>query len=139
MENIIAMSITGHSNKLNDLMFKMLRTSEFSDVTLVCDDSDHQFKTHKSILCAFCPEIEKIIRKTTEKNPVIYMKGIHAKEMESLLDFMYLGKVTVRQEDFQEWISAAANLKIISRIDNFDIEENTGTEENTGRNRGKHS
>ena len=126
------MDWNGYNDHLHNLMIKMITTTEYSNVTLVCDDSDYQFKTHKSILSACSPELEKIIRKTTEKNPVIYLKGIHAKEMESLLDFMYLGKVTVRQEDFQEWISAAANLKIISRIDNFDIEENTGTEENTG-------
>ena len=119
------MDWNGYNDHLNNLMIKMLTTSEYSDVTLVCDDSDYQFKTHKSILSACSPELEKMIRETTEKNPVIYLKGIHAKEMESLLDFMYLGKVTVNQEDFQEWISAAANLKIISRIDNFDIEENT--------------
>ena len=106
------MDWNGYSDHLNNLMIKMLNTTEYSDVTLVCDDSDFQFKTHKSILCACSPELEKMIMKTTEKNPVIYLRGIHSKEMGALIQFMYLGRTTITQKDLPELVKVAQDLKI---------------------------
>ena len=93
-------------------MIKMITTTEYSDVTIMCDDSDFQFKTHKSILSACSLELDKIIRKTTEKNPVIYLRGVHTKEMEALIQFMYLGRTTINQRDLPELLKVAQDLKI---------------------------
>ena len=101
-----------YGDHLKNLMIKMITTTEYSDVTLVCDDSDFQFKTHKSVLSACSPELEKIIRKTTEKNPVIYLRGVPSKEMEALIQFMYLGRTTVNQKDLPELLKVAQDLKI---------------------------
>ena len=101
-----------YGDHLKNLMIKMITTTEYSDVTLVCDDSDFQFKTHKSVLSACSPELEKIIRKTTENNPVIYLRGIPSKEMEALIQFMYLGRTTVNQKDLPELLKVAQDLKI---------------------------
>lgn len=101
-----------YSDHLKDLMIKMITTTEYSDVTLVCDDSDFQFKTHKSVLSACSPELEKIIRKTTEKNPIIYLRGVPTKEMEALIQFMYLGRTTVHEKDLPELLKVAQDLKI---------------------------
>ena len=106
------MDWNGYSDHLNNLMIKMLTTTEYSDVTLVCDDSDFQFKTHKSILSACSPELEKMIRKTTEKNPVIYLRGIHSREMEALIQFMYQGRTTISQKDLPALLKVAQDLKI---------------------------
>ena len=101
-----------YSDHLKDLMIKMITTTEYSDVTIMCDDSDFQFKTHKSILSACSLELDKIIRKTTEKNPVIYLRGVHSKEMEALIQFMYLGRTTINQRDLPELLKVAQDLKI---------------------------
>ena len=101
-----------YGDHLKNLMIKMITTTEYSDVTLVCDDSDFQFKTHKSVISACSPELEKIIRKTTEKNPIIYLRGVPSKEMEALIQFMYLGRTTVNQKDLPELLKVAQDLKI---------------------------
>ena len=101
-----------YSDHLKDLMIKMISTTEYTDLTLVCDDTDYQFKTHKSILSACSSELDKIIRKSPEKNPVIYLRGIHFKEMEALIQFMYLGRTTVNQQDLPDLLKVAQDLKI---------------------------
>ena len=106
------MDWNGYNDHLKNLMIRMITTTEYSDVTLVCDDSDFQFKTHKSILSACSPELEKIIRKTSEQNPVIYLRGIHSKEMEALIQFMYLGRTTIAQKDLPDLLKVAQDLKI---------------------------
>ena len=99
-----------YNDHLKDLMFKMIKTTEYSDVTLMCDD--FQFNAHKSILSACSPELCKIIQLTPEKNPVIYLRGVHSKEMEALIEFMYLGSTRIKQNDLQELLVVAQDLKI---------------------------
>ena len=124
------MDWNGYNDHLNNLMIKMLTTSEYSDVTLVCDDSEYQFKTHKSILSACSPELEKMIRMTTEKNPIIYLRGIHHKEMEALIQFMYLGRTTITQKDLPELLRVAQDLRI-GGIGDKETEEGTNSAKNT--------
>ena len=126
------MDWNGYSDHLKNLMIRMITTTEYADVTLVCDDSDFQFKTHKSILSACSPELEKIIRKTTDKNPVIYLRGIHYKEMEALIQFMYLGRTTITQNDLPDLLKVAQDLKIMG-IGDKETEEGrySANEENT--------
>ena len=111
-----------YNDHLKDLMFKMIKTTEYSDVTLMCDD--FQFNAHKSILSACSPELCKIIQLTPEKNPVIYLRGVHSKEMEALIEFMYLGRTRIKQDDLQELLNVAQDLKIRG-IGDKDLEKNS--------------
>ena len=99
-----------YSDHLKDLMIKMIKTTEYSDVTLMCDG--FQFKAHKSILSACSPELDKIIKQTSEKNPVIYLRGVHSKEIEALIEFMYLGRTRINAKDLPELLAVAQDLKI---------------------------
>ena len=88
----------------------MLKTTEYSDVTIICDD--FHFKAHKSILSACSPELDKIIKQTSEKDPVIYLRGVHPKEIEALIEFMYLGRTRINEKDLPELLNVARDLKI---------------------------
>ena len=73
-------------------MFKDLYEEEkHFDVTLVCDDQT-QFKAHKIVLSACSPVFKKIIDNNPSQHPLIYLRGIQSYEMESILQFMYLGE-----------------------------------------------
>ena len=111
-----------YNDHLKDLMLKMIKTTEYSDVTLMCED--FQFNAHKSILSACSPELCKIIQLTPEKNPVIYLRGVHSKEMEALIEFMYLGRTRIKQDDLQELLNVAQDLKIRG-IGDKDLEKNS--------------
>ena len=106
-----------------------------SDVTLVCDDQI-QFKAHKIVLSACSPVFKKIIDNNPSQHPLIYLRGIQSYEMESILQFMYLGEGKFYQERMGEFIKVAKDLEVkeISKgvempgeeedIIEYDIQEN---------------
>ena len=77
------------------LMFKDLyQEGRYSDVTLVSDDQT-QFKAHKIVLSACSPVFKKIIDSNPSQHPLIYLRGIHSYEMESILPVLRLVKLMV--------------------------------------------
>ena len=94
------------------LMIKDLyEEGKCSDVTLVCDDQN-QFKAHKIVLSACSPVFKKIIDNNPSQHPLIYLRGIHSYEMESILQFMYLGEGKFYYERMGEFIKVAKDLEV---------------------------
>ena len=94
------------------LMFKDLyEEGKHSDVTLVCDDQT-QFKAHKIVLRACSPVFKKIIDNNPSQHPLIYLRGIQSYEMESILQFMYLGEGRFYYERMGEFIKVAKDLEV---------------------------
>ena len=105
------------------LMFKDLYEDEkHSDVTLVCDDQT-QFKAHKIVLSACSPVFKKIIDNNPSQHPLIYLRGIQSYEMESILQFMYLGEGKFYYERMAEFIKVAKDLEVkeISKMWSFQM------------------
>ena len=94
------------------LMFKDLyQEGRYTDVTLVSDDQT-QFKAHKIVLSACSPVFKKIIDSNPSQHPLIYLRGIQSYEMESVLQFMYLGEGKFYQERMGEFIKVAKDLEM---------------------------
>ena len=94
------------------LMFKDLyEEGKYSDVTLVSDDQT-QFKAHKIVLSACSPVLRKIIDNNPSQHPVIYLRGIQSHEIESILQFMYLGEGKFYYERMGEFIKVAKDLEV---------------------------
>ena len=113
------------------LMFKDLyEEGKHSDVTLVCDDQT-QFKAHKIVLSACSPVFKKIIDNNPSQHPLIYLRGIQSYEMESILQFMYLGEGKFYYERMGEFIKVAKDLEVkeISKGVEMQNEEEDVTEE----------
>ena len=100
-----------YSDHLREMLHKMRKTNSLSDVTLVCDDKI-QFKAHKIVLSACSPVFKNMINELPENSLVIYLRGIQHIEMESILEFMYLGVATLYQERMNEFLKVAQNLEI---------------------------
>ena len=77
-------------------------------------------------LCACSTVFKNIIDSLPLNCSVIYLRGIQHQEMESILEFMYLGVATFHQERITEFLNVAKNLEIkeISK----DVEFNDGEE-----------
>ena len=113
------------------LMFKDLYEEEkHSDVTLVCDDQT-QFKAHKIVLRACSPVFKKIIDNNPSQHPLIYLRGIQSYDMESILQFMYLGEGKFYYERMGEFLKVAKDLEVkeISKGVEMQNEEEEVTEE----------
>ena len=90
--------------------FKELRTdSDFSDVTLVCDE-DQQVEAHKIILKSSSSFFSKVLAKNKHSHPMIYLRGMKAKDLVAIVDFIYLGEANVFQEDLDGLLALAEEL-----------------------------
>ena len=114
-----------YSDHLREMLHNMRKSESLTDVTLVCDDQK-QFKAHKVVLSACSTVFKNIIDGLPQSSSVIYLRGIQHQEMESILEFMYLGVATFYQERMNEFLNVAKNLEIkeISK----DVEFNDGEE-----------
>merc|ERR1712150_254948 len=89
------------------VMFKDLyQEGRHTDVTLVSDDQT-QFKAHKIVLSACSPVFKKIIDSNPSQHPLIYLRGVLSYEVESILQFMYLGEGRFYHERMGEIIKVA--------------------------------
>ena len=100
-----------YADHLREMLHEMMISSEFTDVTLVCDDK-RQFKAHKNVLSASSPVFKSILQELPQDRPAIYLRGINHQEMESILEFIYSGGVTFNQERLKEFLNVAKNLEI---------------------------
>merc|ERR1712126_305747 len=99
------------TDHLKAMMSNILMSGDLTDITLVSDDKK-KLKAHKVVLSSCSPVFKDIINDLPEKNPIIYLKGIHSYEIESILQFMYLGQATLLQERMNVFIDVAKSLEI---------------------------
>ena len=92
--------------------FRDLRDDlDFCDVTLVSEDNQ-QTKTHKVILAASSPFFMEMLRINKHSHPLIYMRGIKAKALTAILDFIYYGEANIYQEDLDNFLALAEELQL---------------------------
>ena len=107
-------NFTWHSypDYLREVMREMMTSEDFTDVTLVTDDKK-TIKAHRNILSACSPVFKNILQmEITNSHPVIYLKGIQSSEMESILQFIYLGEANFYEERMNDFLSVSKNLEI---------------------------
>ena len=100
-----------YNDHLKEMMQNLMQSHESSDVTLVCEDKT-KFKAHQFVLNACSPVFQSIINDLPQKDPVIYLRGVHAPEMKSILQFMYLGQATLFQDRMNDFLNVGKSLEI---------------------------
>ena len=94
------------------LMLKDLyQEGRYTDVTLVSNDQT-QFKAHKIVLSACSPVFKKIIDSNPSQHPLIYLRGVQSFEVDSILQFMYLGEGRFYYERMGEFMQVAKDLEV---------------------------
>ena len=83
---------------------------EFFNVTLLCEDN--QIEAHKLILAACSPFFRGILRRNPHHHPLLYLKGVRYKEIEAVLNFMYMGQVNIAEAELESFLAVAADLKV---------------------------
>ena len=92
--------------------FTELRSGvDFSDVTLVCED-EYQVEAHRNILASCSTFFCTILKRTNHPHPMIYMRGLKPKDLESILDFIYHGEANVYQKDLDGFLTVAQELEM---------------------------
>ena len=102
-----------YSDHLKGMMKELMMNEDFSDVTLVTEDKK-QIKAHINILSACSPVFKDILKKERNSSAIMYLRGIQYSEMESIMQFIYLGEATFYKERLDELLSVAKSLEIKS-------------------------
>ena len=100
-----------YSDHLRDMMKELMLNDDFADVTLVSEDRKH-IKAHKNILSACSPVFKDIVKLEQSAKQIIYLRGINFSELESIMQFIYLGEATFFEERMNEFIAVAKSLEI---------------------------
>ena len=111
-----------YPDHLKEMLHNMRTSDNFTDVTLVCDDQK-EIKAHKVVLSACSSVFNSIF--TQHNLPLIYLRGIQHVEMESILQFIYLGQTSFYQERIKEFLKVAKDLDI--KLLNKDVEYQEST------------
>ena len=85
--------------------------THFTDITLISEDYQ-QIQAHKVILSSSSSFFMNILRLNKHPNPLIYIKGFKAKDLQSILDFMYYGSTEIFQENLETFLSIAEEIKL---------------------------
>ena len=106
-------SLTWHtySDHLRSMMKELMMNEDFSDVTLVTEDKKH-IKANINILSTCSPVFKDILKKERNSSPIIYLRGVQHFEMESIMQFIYLGEATFHEERMDELLTVAESLEI---------------------------
>eukprot|EP00092_Neocalanus_flemingeri_P031552 GFUD01034263.1.p1 GENE.GFUD01034263.1~~GFUD01034263.1.p1 ORF type:complete len:333 (+),score=58.08 GFUD01034263.1:57-1055(+) len=83
---------------------------DFFDVTLACEEE--QIQAHRVILSACSPFFHQILRRNPHQHPLLYLKGVTFTDLQSVLNFMYHGEVSVAQEELNSFLAVAEDLKV---------------------------
>ncbi|PSN37515.1 abrupt [Blattella germanica] len=91
--------------------FRHLRDEEdFVDVTLACDGCS--FTAHKVVLSACSPYFRRLLKANPCQHPIVILRDVKEKDMESLLRFMYNGEVHIGQEQLTDFLKTAQMLQV---------------------------
>ena len=93
---------------VNSAFGKLRGDKGFTDVTLVCEDGQ-QMEAHKVILVSSSPFFEKILQKSKQPYPLLYLKGFQSKDFASILDFLFFGEANVCQDDLYSFFPRSAH------------------------------
>ena len=101
-----------YSDHMREALGEMMTSSEFADVTLITDDKQ-KIRAHRNILSAASPVFKNILQlESKNTNPIIYLRGIQHSEMESVMQFIYLGEARFYEERMSEFLQVSKDLEI---------------------------
>ena len=89
---------------------ELRRSRDFIDVTLACEDMS--INAHKIILSSCSPFFKRLLRAHTNPHPLIFMRGTKSRDLEAIVDFIYLGEANIFQEQLETFLALAEELEL---------------------------
>ena len=101
---------------LSNFMKEQLTNHNLPDVTLVSDEQI-QIKAHKIVLAACSPVLKDLLMNNSQIDPVLILCDVNYQDLQSLLDFIYLGEIKINRERLNDFL----DLSKLLNCENFDI------------------
>lgn len=91
--------------------FDNLRSDDnFVDVTLSCEGK--RIHAHKMLLSACSTYFRDILKENPCQHPIIILKNVKYEDLQALIDFMYQGEVSVKQDQLTSFLTTAELLAV---------------------------
>ena len=102
---------TKWKTQLTMTLSEVFQENDSFDVTLVSDEQI-AFQAHKVVLSACSPVLKTLLLNNPHAHPLIYLRGVKQQELNSILQFMYLGEATIFQDDFYHILETLKDLEM---------------------------
>ena len=89
----------------------LLGDTDFADVTLACEN-DKWVKAHKLILSGSSSFFRHLLLVNPHKHPLVYLKGVNIRDLEAVLQFIYLGETKVEKDKVTSFLETAKELQV---------------------------
>lgn len=97
--------------------------ANLSDVTLVCEDGQ-RVEAHKIVLAASSPFFSNLMNVAKENShPLIHLTWMKLEQLESVLDFIYHGELSLQKDCVDAFLSLADDLKLKSLTEKTALDE----------------
>ena len=88
-----------------------------------------QVQVHKFILASCSPLFLGMLRHLNHPHPFVFLRGVDHHHLLLILDFMYLGEVSVLQKDLPAFLRTAEDLQVKGLIEKVDLVQEEGINE----------
>ena len=109
LNNSFLLTKNSHEDSVKTIFESLLMDGEFTDVTLALSDGK-QIRGHRAILAASSNFFRKIFRHNSA--PDLYLKEVDSVDMNSIMEFIFLGQTSVNKADLTTFLQAAEHLQI---------------------------
>ena len=110
-QETFCLSSKSFQSQLQTTLKELFTENTFADVTLVSDDQI-QIPAHKFVLSACSPVLKNLLLNNPHSHPLLYLRGVKQQELQSILQFMYLGEARIYQERINQFLDIAMDLQI---------------------------
>ncbi|XP_047487872.1 zinc finger and BTB domain-containing protein 49-like [Penaeus chinensis] len=133
-DECLSLTWNNHGATYRQTLSVLREENTLTDVTLACDGQ--KFAAHKLVLVTCSDYFRTILGDVPCQHPIVYMRGVAAKEMQALIDFMYTGQTDIPQKEVPTLLSTAEALQI-KGLGVFTSGEEHNSEKNTPSRREK--
>jgi len=111
-----------HGSHVLSVFAQLLRDEALVDVTLAAEG--RSLRAHKMVLSACSSFFRTLFVSHPERHPIIILKDTKFDELQSLLEFMYKGEVSVEYGQLGTLLKTAENLRVKGLADVTDVTAN---------------
>ncbi|XP_063863954.1 zinc finger and BTB domain-containing protein 49-like isoform X2 [Scylla paramamosain] len=122
--DLLALHWMEHASVFSQAIGNLRTKTSYTDATLACEGNF--YPVHKFVLSTCSQYFNAIFEWTPCINPVVVINNVTSKELEALLDFMYIGEVSVKDSLIPDIMRAAECLRIrgLSLLDDDGVKSN---------------
>ena len=128
MPNKVQLKSGNFRDNISSYFRQVRHQPDFSDVTLVSEDK-LKFHLHRVVLSSGSGFFRTILGDLRNENshPLVYLRGVQAKTLAHIVDFIYHGSVNLVEEDLNEFLSFSTELDVNGLSSLGNIENSTGS------------